>query len=95
VVVTEETNPWAYTAKKFVEAGGLADVASSSPVAFKANAGWRVVDEQDIEWPGLDERVDLVAGVMALGIALELLRRPRVVRGTEAARDTLLISEYP
>jgi hypothetical protein len=76
VVVTEEADPRANAADEVVETRCLAHVSRSASVPLEFHSRGSVVHEQHVD-PGVPtEIVDFVARVVALRVALEVLRMP-------------------
>ena len=73
VMVAEEANPGSNARDQLVEPGGFAHPAISLSVALESHTRWRVVDEEDVDVSQLEECLDLVPGVVALRVALEML----------------------
>lgn len=72
VVMPEEAHARPSPREQLVETGGFAHEALPAAVAIEAHPGGCVVGEDDVEVRRLAQRLDLVARVVPLGVALQL-----------------------
>ena len=88
MVVPEKADTRARAGQEIVEACRLADVPKALTVPLKANSGRSVVCQHDIQRSERDQRVDLVASVVAARIPLQRARSATVVRRPVTTTDT-------
>jgi len=87
VVMPEEAHARPSPREQIVETGHFADKALAPTVAIEAHPGGCVVGEDDVEVRRLAQRLDLVARVVPLGVALQRRRAPPEAGWSEAAAD--------
>jgi len=79
-MVSEEADARLGAHEQLVEPSRLADEAFTATMPFESHAGRRVVGEDDVEVRARAQGRDLVAGVVALRVALEVFRLPLEIR---------------
>jgi hypothetical protein len=87
VVMAEEAHAGSRAREELIEPGGSADEAWTLPVPLEANSRRCIMRQHDVDARAPRERIDLVARVVTLRVALQIPGWPIEVRRAMAAPD--------
>jgi len=87
VVVTEEADAWLNSCEKHIQARCFADVTGTPAMPLETYTGWSIMCQQDVHVARARKPFNLVGRVVSLGVTLELIRGPLVVRRTIATAN--------
>jgi hypothetical protein len=88
VVVTEEADAWSNSCQKHIKARRFTDVTGTPTMPLETDTGWSVMGKDYVHAACARKPFNLVRCVVSLGVSLEPVRLPSVVRRAIATTDT-------
>jgi hypothetical protein len=87
VVVAEEADAWSSSCQKHVKARCFTDVTSNPTMPLETDTSWSIMCKDYVYSTRGRQPFNLVGRIVSLGVTLERVRAPFVIRRTIATTD--------